>query len=192
MGLEQARTTGEPSLESHTHRQFEGMTDPRPKCAARFHMDREAVTDPNAHVEEKLRKTRARPISAAPRPVWRPVASRPSWPLDAWMPREQERVRLGSPPREQEGPRKPRRTGYRGPVCQARAEVCELRDIPRIRARVAKSKASTPLPELYISRRLNWPPRGLQLAPQVMDRNSLVLASYPQRRPRSPRPASAR
>jgi hypothetical protein len=49
--------------------------------------------------------------------------------------------------------------------------VCELRDVTRLKERVDHAThPDMPLPELYISRKLNWPPSGLKLAPQVRKR----------------------
>ena len=153
--------------------------------------------------DEAAAKARlSRPQSA--RPTWRPVGNRPSWPLDVGLRREQERSRLIAPP-SPTSPRTPRpRFGHRVPGYQPRIQVCELRDIPRLKARAAASGSvgAAALPELYISRKLNWPPRGLMLEPQITERGKLTgkLATQvcaterPHAQTRRPgsRPASAR
>lgn len=121
------------------------------------------------------------------RPLWRPVGHRPVWPLDLHVQRERDRDRLRSPPREPPIPRTPR-VRHKGLGYQPRQPVCELRDVPQLRvhARQTKHQPDT-LPELYISRKLNWPPRGLRLEPTIMAGNCHVLA-YP--RPPSRRPST--
>jgi len=113
------------------------------------------------------------------RPMWRPVGNRPAWPLNLGLQREREREKLRSPPREQAGPRTPRQTGARGQGYTPKTKACELRDIPQLNQFVDQVKGQVVLPELYISRKLNWPPKGLRLLqPAVIQGGNRVLATY--------------
>ena len=115
------------------------------------------------------------------RPVWRPVGNRPAWPLNLGIQRERERAKLRSPPREHAGPRTPRQTGARGQGTRTpKTRACELRDIPQLKQFVDQVKDQGVLPELYISRKLNWPPKGLRiLQPAVLQGSkNRVLATY--------------
>lgn len=150
--------------------------------------------------EPKIKKKPSRPQPAATvvsgRPLWRPNGHRPSWPLDIAQRLAQERALLISPP-SASPPRTPRSTRQRFGGYQPRTQICELRDIPKLKtARMQATVAAKPaLPELYISRKLNWPPRGLLLDPQVTDRSNRVCAT-PRPPPRATRtarrPGSAR
>ena len=126
-----------------------------------------------AEDEAAVNSMRSRPQSA--RPTWRPVGHRPTWPLDVSLRREQERSRLIAPSPSTSTRTPQQRMGYRVPGYVPRVQVCELRDLPRLKAQVAASgSVGAALPELYISRKLNWPPRGLLLEPQITERGKLT------------------
>ena len=79
------------------------------------------------------------------------------------------------------------------PDSEARAplacHICELRDLPDLRKERHGRHAmpSGTLPEVYISRKLNWPPRGLLLDPGVMAGANRVLAYTKPEPPRGRR-----
>ena len=115
-----------------------------------------------------------RPLSAAPvKPGWRPVGRRPVWPLDKGLLIEQKRPTIPPATPRRPGTARPRSgvldqlalPGVTSPT-EGRTRFCELREIPLLRKHAGSAPVHPrPPPEVvFISRKLNWPPKGFNIA----------------------------
>ena len=119
----------------------------------------------------------APPDSSEIRAIWRPSGRPPAWPLDHGLQRDKQRIAAQRPSPVHRLAPTPPAAHAASPGSQRdrtlgapRAlRICELHELPRVAeeaARIASQphRAPPPPPDvLYISRKLNWPPKGIRV-----------------------------
>lgn len=125
------------------------------------------VSPPRPH--SSLRRNGHGPTPRAA--LWRPNGHRPAWPLDYGLQRDKARISAQRPtPAYRPAPPSPSAHGASSPSddkalgSPRTKRVCELHDLSRVAAEAARSPYPGVPPEvLYISRKLNWPPKGIRV-----------------------------
>lgn len=145
--------------------------NPRRKCASPGRNSRgDASPDPRWPGSSRSPDGHcSRPASARTQLLWRPCGHRPAWPLEYGLQRDRQRLAAQKPtpiPRLSAPAYRPspRRAADEGSDSPRKAFSCDLQEVPRLAVEAAHSPKPRPPPDVvYISRKLNWPPRGIRV-----------------------------